>query len=81
MKAYEVKAAIEAVCKRPALNSDNGFFVLVLGDEPQNIETVEAALTSANIPFRKVTSKKSSGARFNIAIRNIGDTFNANWTY
>lgn len=80
MKAYEVKAAIEAACQRPALTNDKGFSVLVLGDEPQNIQVVETALKSANIPFKKVTSKNFSGARFNITMQNTGDTFNANWT-
>lgn len=77
MTNHEAKTMIEAATGLNAHYENDGFSVLVLGDNADAIEPTKAALMKAGIPFTAKRHRKFRGQQFFIPTVNRGDAFRA----
>jgi len=80
-KLHEIKAQITEITGLPVMDEDAGISVLVLGDRPEMVPVIAARLAAAGIAFEKAKNRTFKGAKFTIALRNVGTAFATNWEF
>lgn len=77
MTNAEAKRLIEEATGLRASYENDGFSLIVTGDQPERVEPTKAALAAAGIPFTAKRHRKFKGQQFFVPTINRGDAFRA----